>query len=148
VQLFDLAHARKVLVLFGQAYGVLPAESSQITPEQHAFINAAVSQLAEKEKVVAQRAEARWAALIKGDLDTAYTFFSPGSKVATSLALYKTRIRVGLWRGAKVAKVSCEAEICQVSMQITYDAARMQGIETLVPENWIIENGAAWYVYR
>jgi hypothetical protein len=55
VQLFDLAHARKVLMLFGQAYGVLPAEPSQITPEQHAFIDAAVSQLAEKEKVVSVR---------------------------------------------------------------------------------------------
>jgi len=81
-------------------------------------------------------------------VDTAYTFMSPGSRAATSLAMYKAKLRPGAWRQAKVDKVSCEAEVCTVTMLVTYDAKRMKGIETPLIENWIIENGGAWYVYR
>lgn len=102
----------------------------------------------QKEKAVAARAEARWAALIKGDLDSAYTFLSPGSKAATSLALYKSKVKPGIWRGAKAQKVTCDADVCQVTMAITYDIRQFKGIETPLAENWIIEKGAAWYVYR
>jgi hypothetical protein len=106
-----------------------------------------------KQKLVAERAQARWDLLIKGDVDGAYQYLSVGSKAATPLSLYKGRIKLGLWRGAKVDKVDCEAEICKVQMLITYDfrsarAGAMKGIETPVPETWIIENGTVGYVYR
>lgn len=106
-----------------------------------------------KQKLVAERAQARWELLIKGDVDGAYQYLSAGSKAATPLGLYKGRIKPGLWRGAKVDKVDCEAEICKVQMLITYDfrsarAGAMKGIETPVPETWIIENGTVGYVYR
>ena len=106
-----------------------------------------------KQKVVAERAQARWELLIKGDVDGAYQYLSVGSKAATPLGLYKAKIKPGIWRGAKVDKVDCEAEICKVQMLVTYDfrAARggtMKGIETPVPETWIIENGTVGYVYR
>jgi hypothetical protein len=106
-----------------------------------------------KQKLVAERAQARWELLIKGDVDGAYQYLSAGSKAATPLGLYKGRIKPGLWRGAKVDKVECEAEICTVQMLITYDfrtarAGAMKGIETPVPETWIIENGTVGYVYR
>lgn len=106
-----------------------------------------------KQKVVAERAQARWELLIKGDVEGAYQYLSAGSKAATPLGLYKGKIKPGMWRGAKVDKVDCEAEICKVQMLITYDfrAARggtMKGIETPVPETWIIENGTVGYVYR
>ena len=101
-----------------------------------------------KQKVVAEKAEARWQLLLKGDLDGAYQFLSAGSKAATPLALYKAKVKPGLWRAAKVDKVSCEAELCKVEMLITYDYRNVKGIETPLPETWIIENGSAWYVYR
>jgi hypothetical protein len=106
-----------------------------------------------KQKLVAERAQARWELLIKGDVDGAYQYLSAGSKAATPLGLYKGKIKPGLWRGAKVDKVDCEAEICKVQMLITYDfrtarAGAMKGIETPVPETWIIENGTVGYVYR
>jgi len=110
-----------------------------ITPESSA---------AAKEKVVAERAEQRWQLLMKGDLDGAYEFLSTGSKAATPLPMYKAKIKTGLWRQAKVDKVSCEAELCKVEMKITYDFRNMKGIETPLPETWIVENGSAWYVYR
>ena len=106
-----------------------------------------------KQKVVAERAQARWELLIKGDVDGAYQYLSVGSKAATPPGLYKAKIKPGMWRGAKVDKVECEAEVCKVQMLITYDfrAPRggvMKGIETPVPETWIIENGTVGYVYR
>ena len=102
----------------------------------------------QKQKVVAERAQARWDVLIKGDVASAYQFLSSGSRASTSLDLYKAKMKPGLWRQAKVDKVDCEGEICKVMMLVTYDAKQMKGIETPVAETWIIENGSAWYVYR
>jgi hypothetical protein len=102
----------------------------------------------QKQKVVAERAQARWDVLMKGDVEVAYQFLSTGSKAATSVAVYKAKIKPGLWREAKVGKIECEAEICKVMMLVTYDTKRMKGIETPVDETWIIEKGSAWYVYR
>jgi hypothetical protein len=101
-----------------------------------------------KQKFVAERAEARWQALIKGDLDAAYVFLSPASKKATPLPAYKAQIRPGMWRQVKVDKVDCEAEVCKVQLQVTYDARQMKGIQTPLWESWVIEDGSAWYVYR
>jgi hypothetical protein len=53
-----------------------------------------------------------------------------------------------MWRAAKADKVSCEGDVCTVTMLITIDAKRIKGIQTPVTESWIIEDGAAWYVYR
>ena len=101
-----------------------------------------------KQKVVAERAQGRWELLIKGDVEGAYQYLTAGSKAAVSAAVYKQKIKPGLWRSAKVDKVECEAEVCKVQMMVTYDFGRMKGIETPVPETWIIENGTAGYVYH
>jgi hypothetical protein len=101
-----------------------------------------------KQRLVAERAQARWQLLMKGDVEGAYQFLSAGSKAVTSLDVYKAKIRPGMWREAKVDKVECEAEICKVLMRITYDTRRMKGIQTPLDESWIIENGSAWYIYR
>jgi hypothetical protein len=101
-----------------------------------------------KQKVVAERAEARWQALMKGDLDAAYAFLSPASKKATPLKDYAKTIKPGMWRQVKVDKVDCEAEICKAQLSVTYDNRMMKGITTPVWETWIIEQGSAWYVYR
>ena len=106
------------------------------------------STAAQKQKVVAERAQARWNLLLKGDVDGAYQFLSAGSKGATSLASYKAKIKPGMWRAAKVDKIDCEREICKVMMLITYDSKLIKGIETPFDENWVIEDGSAWYIYR
>ena len=101
-----------------------------------------------KQKVVGERAEARWQALMKGDLDAAYAFLSPASKKATPLMEYARTIKPGMWRQVKVDKVDCEAEICKAQLSVTYDSRMMKGITTPVWETWVIEQGSAWYVYR
>jgi hypothetical protein len=101
-----------------------------------------------KQTVVAERAQARWDLLLKGDVGSAYQFLSAGSKATTPVEEYKAQIKPGMWRQVKVGKVDCEGEICKVVMMVTYDWKRIKGIETPVDETWIIENGSAWYIYR
>ena len=60
-----------------------------------------------------ERANARWAALIKGDLDAAYAFLSPASREMVSLAAFKAQTRAADYREAKIDKVECEAEVVQ-----------------------------------
>jgi predicted small secreted protein len=101
-----------------------------------------------KQALVSERINARWNALIKGDLDRAYAFMSAGSQEAMPLTLYKEKIKPGMWRAAKIDSMNCDAEICQVKMTLTYDHKMMKGIQTPFQETWILEKGNAWYVYR
>ncbi len=55
VDLFALDHAEKVLAKFGQAFGRLPAQSSQFSSQQQEFLTAAVAGLAEGGQVVPVR---------------------------------------------------------------------------------------------
>lgn len=103
----------------------------------------------DKQKFVAQRAHERWQLLIKGDVASAYEFLSPGSKATMPLEVYKARLKPGMWVRASVEKVDCEKqEICHVVVVVDYDARQMKGIQTQLPETWVIERGSAWYVYR
>jgi hypothetical protein len=108
-----------------------------------------------KAAAVKERSQARWQALIKGDLDAAYAYLSPASKAVTPIESYRRQIRPGLWREVKIDSVECEAELCSVKLQLTYDIPRgpmspkpVKGIETPLTERWVIENGSAWYVFR
>ena len=65
VDLFDLLHARRVLTAFGRAYGVLPEKSSELTPEQRAFLEQSVAGLAQDGKVISVRL-ALFAEMVKG----------------------------------------------------------------------------------
>jgi hypothetical protein len=66
-----------------------------------------------KQKVVKERAAARWQAVIDGDADKAYGFLSSGSKAAASLTLYKGRARLQGFRSVDVQSAACEAETCK-----------------------------------
>ena len=101
-----------------------------------------------KQALVTERINARWNALIKGDLDRAYTFMSAGSQEAMPLKLYKEKIKPGMWRAVKIDSMNCDAEICLVKMTLTYDHKMMKGVQTPFQETWILEKGNAWYVYR
>lgn len=55
VDLFDIAHASRVLMAFGRAFGRLPQRSSQLTAEQTAFIQQAIDGLSNQGKVISVR---------------------------------------------------------------------------------------------
>jgi hypothetical protein len=98
--------------------------------------------------MVTDRANARWAALIKGDLDTAYKFLSPASREVVSLSDFKSRTRNGGFREAKVDTVECDSDTCKVRLLLTYDHRLMSGITTPLSESWVVDQGQYWYVWQ
>jgi hypothetical protein len=99
-----------------------------------------------KKQAVAARAKARWDALIKPDLASAYTFLSPASRATMSLDLYKAKHNVGMYRAVTIDSVDCEADRCTVNVKLTYDYQRFKGMTTPLVERWIITEGQAWFV--
>src|SRR5271157_2164070 len=65
VDLFDLRHARKVLTAFGTAYGNVPERTGDISRGQHAFLDQAITELAQDGKVISVRL-ALFAEMVKG----------------------------------------------------------------------------------
>jgi serine/threonine protein kinase len=65
VDLFDIDHARKVLAAFGRAFGRLPANASDHSPEQQEFLRQGVLGLAQENKVICVRL-ALFAEMMKG----------------------------------------------------------------------------------
>ena len=55
VDLFPVRHARKVLMAFGRAFGALPPNIEQTTPEQHEFVKQAIASLAQEGHVISVR---------------------------------------------------------------------------------------------
>lgn len=96
--------------------------------------------------VVAKKAQSRWDALIKGDLDTAYTYLSSGTRSVMSLELYKAKIRAGRWKNASVGSVACVQDRCDVVVMMEYSYRDMKLIETRLDEIWLQENGDWWHV--
>jgi hypothetical protein len=101
-----------------------------------------------KAAAVTRKAEARWDALMKGDVKAAYAALSPASRALTSLEQYQARTRVGSFREVKLDKVSCEAETCRARFWLTFDHRVMKGVTTPIEETWVIEDGEPWLVYR
>lgn len=99
-----------------------------------------------RQAYVTERVNARWAALIKDDMDAAYAYMSPGSRQVTSLEKFKSSTRRGAFRQVAVESVVCDVDACKVKLMLTYDHRLMKGITTPVNEAWIFESGQAWYV--
>lgn len=55
VDLFDINHAERVLIRFGQAYGQLPDQITDFTPDQLAFVRCVAEGLAADGKVISVR---------------------------------------------------------------------------------------------
>jgi hypothetical protein len=98
--------------------------------------------------VVKERVTARWDALIKGDLDRAYTFLSPASREVTTLDAFKAKAKGGGFQAIDIQAIDCEQEVCNVKLSLTYDHRLIKGIKTPLEETWVFEQGQAWYVWR
>ncbi len=65
VDLFDIDHATKVIIRFGQAFGKLPASAGNLSPEEQQFVNEVSQGLARDGKVVSVRLSL-FAEMVKG----------------------------------------------------------------------------------
>jgi len=102
---------------------------------------------------VKSRAQARWVALLAGDLDTAYAFYSPGYRTSHSrtdfeIGLRSRRVR---WTGATVLEASCEADLCTVESQVDYKVNKpVPGVpewksSEKIAERWVRVDGQWWF---
>src|SRR5271157_403912 len=65
VDLFDLQHARKVLIAFGRGYGMLPDDPKEMTGAQNEFLNRTIKGLSQEGRVISVRL-ALFAEMLKG----------------------------------------------------------------------------------
>ena len=102
---------------------------------------------------VKSRAQQRWDALLSGDLDTAYAFYSPGYRSSHSRADFEIdlRSRRVRWTGAKVLEASCEADLCTVQSKVDYKVDRpVPGVPTWnsseeFAERWVRVDRQWWF---
>jgi hypothetical protein len=85
VDLFDPLHARKVLTLFGQAYGRLPEDLANRTAEQERFLDQAVAGLPQEDRVVSVRLSL-FAEMVKGKPWTPATLKAVGGAEGVGVA--------------------------------------------------------------
>ena len=98
-------------------------------------------------RLVMARAQLRWNALIKRDLDTAYAFISPGARSLMAVEDYRPRVNPAYWRGAKVSEAKCAAEICDVTVLVDLLIERVK-VTSPIKETWILDAGQWWFVYQ
>lgn len=103
---------------------------------------------------VKARAESRWDALIKGDVEKAYTFTTPEYRAVVSSQQYRGKYgRVVDWQVARVVNVSYDVPtVAAVSVEVTYrvmlPGANGEVFETqkAISEKWIYQDREWWYI--
>lgn len=102
------------------------------------------------EEVVRERAQARWDARLAGDVETAYSYASPAYRAAFDAKAFGERFGMGVaqWKSAAVKSVSCNGDVCDVEVHISYATTLMKGrlIESDLNERWVREEGQ-WWIY-
>lgn len=99
-------------------------------------------------QAVERRANARWDALVAGDLARAYEYLSPGSRQVYSVENYSALIKPGLWKKARVERVECpEADVCEVVVQVDY-LIRGTAVTTPLRETWTKSGAEWWFVMK
>ncbi len=103
--------------------------------------------------VLMARAEARWDALIKGDLEKVYAYTTPEYRTVVSLQQDKGKYgRVLSWRMARAVNVSYDAPtVATVSVEVTYrvdlpgTGGEMIETQKAITEKWIYTDREWWY---
>lgn len=103
---------------------------------------------------LAERAQNRWDALLAGDYETAYRFFSPGYRSSVSVVDFEIMVRTRRvrWVSAEYMDHSCEENACTVKFRIGFKVAKpvmgmpeWQGFDT-TDEKWVKTKGQWWYL--
>ena len=103
------------------------------------------------EQVVARLAEARWQALLAGDLEKAYSFEASSYREVVSFERFRARNGSAVNRqGIEVVSVECAEERCNVTVRVDFilPLRPRDGVQsTHLIERWFLENGD-WRIYR
>jgi hypothetical protein len=102
---------------------------------------------------VADRAQARWDALLAGDFETAYGYYTPGFRSSHSVADFELsqRLRKVQFRGAEYVDQECDGDTCTLKFSVDYHiASPVPGLDewkskTTLDEQWVRTQGQWWY---
>lgn len=117
--------------------------------------NAVVTETAKSdEDIVVERAEARWAAMLNRDLETAYSYYSPGYRSTMSVSdfVFKQRTRRVKWETAEYLDHSCTERSCKVKFKTGFRVDKaVPGMDVYrgydeVEETWVKPDDEWWYV--
>ncbi len=100
------------------------------------------------EKVVMARAQARWDALVAGQLEKSFEFITPSGRSTLPMDIYKGRLAGAHWKAAKVTAATCEPEICEVTVILDIDVLPNLPHKQPITEKWLLDGGKWWFVYR
>lgn len=105
-------------------------------------------------EIVAERAQARWDALIAGDFATALTYYTPGFQEQTPADAFAADMsnRPVQWVSAEHRESTCEGDRCAVEMLVGYRLpsapAQLSGLgnQRPVEETWVRIDDGWWFV--
>ena len=118
-----------------------------------ALLSACASFQAKPEDAVTQRANARWQALLKGDMAKAYTYSAPGFRAVVDVEGFKGRTGIaGRWLGAQVTSVNCDTpERCKAVIRLEFNTLipgfSKDRMTTHIDETWLLEEGQ-WWIFQ
>lgn len=109
---------------------------------------------ANKDQPVIDRAQARWDAIIAGDLESAYTYYSPGYRSANTLIDFgvSERMKKVAYTSAEYLEHECEDSRCRIRFDIGYRVIKpVPGMnvyesKTAIEDVWIRTSGQWWYL--
>lgn len=106
------------------------------------------------EDVVAERAQARWAALLDGDIEEAHQYYAPGYRDGVSVDSIRARMKGSRlnWREVELEEIECSESLCRPVFMVRYDyRSPLPRVGTVnsaarLEERWIREGGNWYYV--
>jgi len=103
VDLFDLIHARQVLIEFGRAFGRLPGSDGALTKDQETFLAQAIEGLAQDGRVISIRL-ALFAEMVKGKAWVAATLREVGGTQGVGVTFLEETFRSAALRAHQKAR--------------------------------------------
>lgn len=148
------ARRRAVLALIALAYGLGGcAVTAEPGPESRPEPHDEESWYASQRPILQQRAEARWAALMRGDMEKAYEFTSPDYRAVATLQQFRGKYgRTLEWRVARAIDVIYDSPtVATVPVEVAYQTY-LRGMpgnafenKSVISEKWIYRDSQWWY---
>jgi hypothetical protein len=117
------------------------------------LLGACASLQTKPEDTVTQRANARWQALIKGDMAKAYAYSTPSFRAVVDVEGFKGRTGIaGRWHAVQVVNVTCDTpERCKAIVKLEFSTLipgrAKDRINTHIDETWLLEDGQ-WWIFQ
>lgn len=147
------------IIVFAILFNISACDVSKKTDAEAAPVvtNNNKSNLEAIKQQLAFRAESRWKALIKKDIDGAYAYLSPSYRRLHTLESYKSKFSNAIaWDSVKINSIDLDGESAKVKIEIKYpmpfanSSTALSSSSDLISkdleESWILVDNNWWYV--